>query len=52
LIGYEGSCIYCNGEPQGFGERGQAETGKKRQRDLNMCAIKMPYASKLMLQEL
>jgi len=47
FIGYEGSCLHCtpdDGFMQGLQE--------KAKRDPNMCAIKIPYASKLMLQEL
>jgi hypothetical protein len=49
FIGYEGSCLQCNGPPEE--ENPYLQNGKKR-RDENMCAIKIPYASKLMLQEL
>ena len=41
FIGFEGHCMHCDGEPSSSGTKGD-----------NMVSIKMPYASKLMLQEL
>ena len=50
FIGFEGWCMYCN---SGEALQEQKKSGKKMSSmDSNMCSIKMPYASKLMLQEL
>ena len=53
FIGYEGHCMHCNGAPDNKQDADEPMAGKRSLRqDSNMCAIKMPYASKLMLQEL
>ena len=63
FIGYEGNCTYCNAdarEPKMLRNEaaagpmgGEAEdvAGSKKVDD-TMCAVKMPYACKLLLQEL
>lgn len=47
FIGYEGSCVHC------FGHLKQASSDTKQVDSYGtMCPINIPYASKLMLQEL
>lgn len=50
FIGFDGHCIYCSGLPSKSNDNPfQAVASKPSS---NMCSLKMPYASKLMLQEL
>lgn len=47
FVGYDGPCIYCQNSKQSKA----IQTGAQKSEN-SMCLVKMPYACKLLLQEL
>ena len=46
FIGYDGACLHCEGDDVTFGQ------GQEIKKSENMHEVTIPYASKLLLQEL